>query len=162
MARPRKKKSYKRRGGSTFIILLLMISFCIGIATGRIEMMWKMAQRYTDETRPKCEVIRVIDGDTVSLHCRETGFERLRIMGYDSPEIFSPDCMEELVKGYKARWDLQRILWSSDKLFFVFRGRDRYDRRLGEIRVGGRSVSRQMIETSYARPYNGGRRERWC
>lgn len=54
----------------------------------------------------KAEIIRVIDGDTVSAII-DLGFgvslkEKLRFLDYDSPETFRPSCLEEKELGKEA------------------------------------------------------------
>lgn len=109
-----------------------------------------------------CRVTSVVDGDTIRVYCPGQGIERARLMGFDTPEVFSPRCASELWAGTQATWALQRRLWSADKVAIAFRGRDRYGRRLAILWVDGVNIARPMIEQGYARPYHGGHRRGWC
>ena len=37
-----------------------------------------------------CRILRVVDGDTVTLMCAEEGMQSARLLGFDTPEKFSP------------------------------------------------------------------------
>lgn len=41
-------------------------------------------------------------------------------------------------------------------------GRDRYDRGLGRLYIGGANVGEILTAEKLARPYDGGRRAGWC
>jgi micrococcal nuclease len=109
-----------------------------------------------------CRVVRVIDGDTLDLWCSGSGFERARLVGFDAPELFSPDCTSELIAAQKAKWALRGILLTG-KVLSLKRGRsDKYDRRLVMITVDGNLLSHRMIEDGHARAYGRGQRQSWC
>jgi len=109
-----------------------------------------------------CRVVRVIDGDTVRIYCPGRGFDLARLIGFDTPEVFSPRCFGEWWAGTKASWALSRHLWTADEVKIVLSGTDRYDRRLATLFVDGRNIAPTMIADGHARPYAGGRREGWC
>ncbi len=109
-----------------------------------------------------CRVVRVIDGDTVTLWCPARGAERARLDGFDAPELFSPSCVSELAAAWRAKWQLRWLIWTADEVGTVRTGTDRYGRALVDLFVGGQNVARPMIAGGYARPYGGGRREGWC
>jgi endonuclease YncB( thermonuclease family) len=109
-----------------------------------------------------CRVTSVVDGDTVRVYCPGRGFDSARLTGFDTPEVFSPDCPAEWWAGTRATWALQRQVWTADEVKIVFEGRDRYDRRLAALFLDGINATRLMIEAGHARAYDGGRRESWC
>jgi micrococcal nuclease len=109
-----------------------------------------------------CRVVKVIDGDTVSLWCSGRGLMKTRLKGFDAPEVFSPACFSEWTSGMAATWHLRRILFSADTITVGFGGTDRYGRALASIAADGRSVSGRMIAEGYARAYDGGKRGGWC
>ncbi|MEM8788074.1 MAG: thermonuclease family protein [Pseudomonadota bacterium] len=111
---------------------------------------------------PGCRVVTVVDGDTLNIACRTGGLQSVRLLGYDSPEIFSPTCWSEHWRGWRATWRLRYLLWSADNLVLEFTGEDRFDRRLARMRVNGLSVATHMIRAGDARAYDGGRRLGWC
>ncbi|MEJ6397919.1 thermonuclease family protein [Yoonia sp. 208BN28-4] len=109
-----------------------------------------------------CRIAGVIDGDTVQLWCPSLGSQRARLLGFDAPELFSPQCTGEATQALAAKWYLRRVLFSADDLRLVKEGRDRYDRSLVRVFVDGVPLARQMIEEGHARPYEGGKRAGWC
>lgn len=101
----------------------------------------------------------VIDGDTI----RWNG-EKVRLVGFNTPEISEPQCAAEATKGKQAKLRLQQLLNSGSVSFSatVDRDRDRYGRLLREVRVDGRDVAELMISEGLAEPYSGGQKRDWC
>ncbi len=90
----------------------------------------------------KCEVKRVIDGDTLDLDI-DLGFnvhifERVRLYGIDTPELFGPTATEagKLAKAFVEEWVSQHseldghFEYHSTKYDF----KDKYGRGLGTIK----------------------------
>ena len=101
----------------------------------------------------------VIDGDTI----RWNG-EKVRLVGFNTPEISEPQCAAEATKGKKAKLRLQQLLNSGSVSFSATaeRHRDRYGRLLREVRVDGRDVAEVLISEGLAEPYSGGQKRDWC
>jgi micrococcal nuclease len=100
----------------------------------------------------------VIDGDTIELEG-----ERVRMIDYDSPEIFSPKCASEAARGERARLRLLELLNSGAVEVQVSGARDEdvYGRKLRLVLVDGRSVGDTLIREGLAWPWEG-RRHVWC
>ncbi|NDV01652.1 thermonuclease family protein [Pseudoroseicyclus tamaricis] len=111
-------------------------------------------------TAAGCRITRIVDGDTIALTCagRE---ERARLVGFDTPELFSPKCESERARAEEAKVALARLL-GQGQVSWRTEGRDRYDRLLIDMAVDGTPVSRTMISAGLARAYDGGRRAGWC
>lgn len=109
-----------------------------------------------------CRVVSVVDGDTVGLWCAQTGSIRGRLVGFDAPEKFSPECTRELAQAVAATWALRRALWSAEEVTVRRQGNDRYGRALVDLRTDGVPVGQTLIAAGLARPYEGGRRAGWC
>jgi len=109
-----------------------------------------------------CRVTGVIDGDTVRLDCPDGGATRGRLLGFDAPEVFSPQCAAEWLKGLEATVRLRLALWSARDIETRGHDFDRYGRRLVQLRLDGRDVADTMVNAGLARRYRGGQRERWC
>jgi endonuclease YncB( thermonuclease family) len=109
-----------------------------------------------------CRVLSVIDGDTLSIWCAETGIQRARLTGFDTPELFSPGCASEFLAAQRATWALRGLIFSADRVAISIRGRDRYDRALASLRIEGSDVAARMIAMGHARAYQGGVRQGWC
>lgn len=110
----------------------------------------------------KCRILQVVDGDTVNLWCDKTGFEKARLVGFDTPELFSPKCAAEAIAAQNAKWALRATLLSGKSLRMERGKLDRYGRRLVTIRVNGAALSDLMIKSGNARAYGGAARQGWC
>jgi micrococcal nuclease len=109
-----------------------------------------------------CRVLSVIDGDTLSLWCDGRGVHRARLLGLDTPELYSPGCASEALAAQKATWALRRAILASDRMDIVHEGRDRYDRQLVRASLDGVDIADLMIRGGHARAYDGGVRRGWC
>lgn len=109
-----------------------------------------------------CRVVQVVDGDTVGLWCPVRGYERARLLGFDTPELFSPSCVGEFLDAAKAKWRLRLLVWTAGEVRTVRSGEDRYGRALVSLFLDGADVRHEMIGTGHARPYSGGERQGWC
>jgi endonuclease YncB( thermonuclease family) len=107
-----------------------------------------------------CRVSGVVDGDTVNLFCVGRGTVRARIVGYDTPELFSPRCAAEAAE--RARQALATWAWHATSTEVAFLGRDRYGRGLVEMRLSGQRVAAGMVGGGYGRRYLGHLRGSWC
>lgn len=109
-----------------------------------------------------CRVARVIDGDTLSLWCPGRGIERVRLLGFDTPELTSPGCPAEFAAALAATWHLRRLLLGAEVLSVRLGGLDRYGRRLATLGLDGQPLAQAMIAAGHARPYGGAARGGWC
>jgi micrococcal nuclease len=109
-----------------------------------------------------CRILNVIDGDTVTLMCPEEGIERARIVGFDTPEKYSPKCVAEFVAAERATWALRTLIQKADRLKVTHDGRDQYQRALIRLELDGQDVTGRMIRSGHARSYGGGPRGSWC
>lgn len=109
-----------------------------------------------------CRILRVVDGDTVTLMCPEEGLESARLLGFDTPEKYAPKCLTEFVAAERASWALRTLIQKADRLALVHAGSDQYGRALVRLTLDGQDVARLMIKAGHARAYNGGPRGGWC
>lgn len=109
-----------------------------------------------------CRVVRVIDGDTADLWCATAGLQRARLAGFDAPELFSPNCMAELIAAQKAKWALRGLLLTGGPLRLSLGGLDKYERLLVTVWVNGVPLAKVMIAGGHARKYGGEARQSWC
>lgn len=102
--------------------------------------------------------IYVVDGDTIDV----VG-ARFRLVGFDTPETYRAKCDFERALGRAATARLRALIASGLVLdLVVLPGRDKYNRGLARLRVGGRDVGEVLISERLARRYDGGRRSGWC
>lgn len=113
-------------------------------------------------TGGSCQVARVIDGDTVDMACADIGTFRARLVGYDTPEITSPGCAQELALGRLARQRLTQIVREADRVDAQMGEFDRYNRRLVRLAFDGEDVAQTLVSEGLAVGYSGGRRINWC
>lgn len=101
----------------------------------------------------------VIDGDTIRMNG-----DKIRLVGFNTPEISKPACAAEAAKGEKAKLRLLELLNSGDLSFAATadQDRDRYGRLLRQVTVGGDDVADTLISEGLAEPYQGGQKRNWC
>lgn len=109
-----------------------------------------------------CRILRVIDGDTVTLMCPEEGMESGRLVGFDTPEKYAPKCVAELIAAERASWALRTLIQKADQLKVTHQGADKYGRALLRLELDGQDVARAMIRAGHARAYGAGPRGGWC
>jgi endonuclease YncB( thermonuclease family) len=109
-----------------------------------------------------CRIIRVVDGDTVTLMCDEEGMQSARLLGFDTPEKFSPGCTAEFLAAEKAGWALRTMIQKADRLGITREGVDQYGRALVRLELDGQDVADLMIRAGHGRRYGGGPRGSWC
>ena len=109
-----------------------------------------------------CRIISVIDGDTLTLMCQDSGIGRARIAGYDTPEKYAPKCLGEFLAAERAAWALRTLIQKADRIGITHQGDDKYDRALVVLTLDGLDVARAMVRAGHARQYGGGPRESWC
>lgn len=109
-----------------------------------------------------CRILRVVDGDTVTLMCAEEGMQSARLLGFDTPEKFSPQCTAEFLAAEKAGWALRTFIQKADRLKLTREGTDQYGRALVRLELDGQDVANLMIRAGHGRRYGGGPRGSWC
>ena len=97
----------------------------------------------------------VVDGDTFWLKG-----EKIRVDGYDSPEMGEPKCARPAAGAVEARSALAALL-SSGAVELDRRGKDRYGRTLARVTVDGVDITRTMIGAGHGRRYQRGQQD-WC
>ncbi|WP_051927677.1 thermonuclease family protein [Ruegeria halocynthiae] len=103
------------------------------------------------------EVVAV-DGDTLG-----HGDDRYRLVGFDTPETYRPQCAAEKVLGLKAKGRLTEIIQTAGQIELVIQPElDKHDRFLAVGRVDGQDVGTILISEGLARPYSGSKRQSWC
>lgn len=154
-------RGVKRRGSSGRGLRLGQAAFLLAVALPVALRLAEVVSGYATPTMG-CRITGVIDGDTVRLACPDSDAVRGRLVGFDTPEIFSPACAAEWRAGLAATIALRGAIWSARRIETVDLGEDRYGRRLVRVRLDGADVSERMIAAGHARAYDGGRRGSWC
>lgn len=108
-----------------------------------------------------CHVTYVVDGDTLHLDCG-AGERKVRLLGFDAPEVFHPHCPAEAEAGRRATAALRALVASGPVTSVRTQGHDRYGRDLDWLSIAGRDVTQSMLATPYALPYAGHAHPDWC
>jgi len=116
----------------------------------------------TSSTAANCQITHVVDGDTVDLKCEGRQTERIRLMGYDTPETYYAECPAEKRLGDEATERLRNLSASQPVTRVARNGTDRYDRTLASIWLGGIDLAETMVSEGLAVRYTGGTRINWC
>ena len=120
------------------------------------------AMKTAGSAQGTCRIIRVIDGDTVSLICPEDGMQSARLQGFDTPEKYAPKCLAEFLAAERASWHLRSLIQKAERMQLTHQGTDRYGRVLVRLELDGVDVARLMIREGHGRQYGGGLRGTWC
>jgi len=111
----------------------------------------------------KCEVKRVVDGDTVDVII-DLGFSilystRVRLYGIDTPESRTRN-KDEKVRGFLSKDYLKDWLDQGGVIIRTYRDKKgKFGRVLGEMVVGGRNINLLMVEENLAVKYEGQSKE---
>jgi micrococcal nuclease len=115
------------------------------------------------------EVVRVIDGDTVSVFVRwlppELGNRMsIRLVGLDTPETGTRSkCAREDELGRRALAELRTLIQPGDRVYLTIYARDKYFRIVGAIATkDGVDVGQHLIDRGLARKYDGKQKSDWC
>lgn len=119
------------------------------------------AKEYKDSIT-NFEVVKVKDGDTFVINIANIpdvfGSEiAVRIRGIDTPE--KNDEREEIRNiAIAAKEELEKLLYSNEKITLYNLGRDKYFRLLASVKVGNIDVAEYLIKKGLAKRYNGGKK----
>ena len=120
-----------------------------------------MAVDYKEEIKD-FTVVKVRDGDTFIIDIPNIpdvfgNNIAVRIRGIDTPEL--NDKREEIRKiSIQAKEELERLLYSGNKIILYDLGRDKYFRLLASVKVGNIDVAEYMINRGLAKSYDGGKK----
>lgn len=144
--------------------LKLVVAVAVGglVLVPTLADLLNAAMRTASSPQGECRILRVVDGDTVSLLCPEDGMVSARLLGFDTPEMYSPRCVAEFVASEKAAWHLRALIQGAERMTLAMQGTDRYGRALVRLEINGVDVARLMIRDGHARQYSGGLRGEWC
>ena len=92
------------------------------------------------------KVVKIADGDTLTVLDRDNVQHKIRLSGIDAPE-------KSQTFGTKAREALASKVFGKEVLIAVEDHRDRYGRELGDIFFDHRSVNTEMVQEGFAWRY---------
>jgi len=109
----------------------------------------------------KCKVIKVYDGDTITVAAYLKGQKQcyrfsVRLRGIDSPEIKTHNA-EEKIAAIKSRDSLSgKIL--NEIIYLENIGTEKYGRLLADVMFKGENMNKWMLDNKLAVPYDGGKK----
>ncbi|MDM7930287.1 thermonuclease family protein [Tabrizicola sp.] len=146
-----------------FYLKLVMVGALVGLLiVPTLADLVNAAMRPIASAEGACRIIRIVDGDTVTLICPEEGMQSARLLGFDTPEKYAPKCLDEFLAAERASWGLRTLIQKADRLTLTLDGKDQYGRALVRLELDGVDVARLMIRAGHARTYGGGLRGGWC
>lgn len=105
----------------------------------------------TLEVSPTCQVIRVVDGDTIVV-LYQGQEEKVRLIGVDTPESVHPDAEKNNEAGKTASDYTKAQLTGKDvQLEFDVQKRDKYQRLLAYVYVDGTMFNKTLLAEGIAK-----------
>ena len=117
--------------------------------------------------RMKCKPVHVYDGDTIHVIIMMNDKPckwRVRMLGYDSPEMKPPLAQENREDEIRAAKEARDTLsdWILNKIVDIdFGDFDKYGRPLGTLYINGINVNEWMVDNRYGVPYHGGTKNKY-
>ena len=111
----------------------------------------------------KIEVLRIIDGDTITAKIADNEF-KIRLIDIDCYESqINPRAkwqaekynttIEDIIAGGGLAGDVLKQELSKKQVTFDFRGIDKYHRALGYIYANNKNINKKMLKMPYCKPY---------
>ena len=113
------------------------------------------------DAAPSCHVTKVTDGDTLHMVC-DGAKHKVRLLGFDTPEIYSPKCEAEMAMGQEATRLMEALVAAGPVTRVTFDGHDRYGRDLAWVEVAGRDLTDAMLDSGLAVVYVPRQKMDWC
>lgn len=163
----------RRRGKSLlpFLFILIVGAFLGASEQLPIDVMLREMERSFQKWRPSenskyitCRDLFAVDGDTIKCNgenMRALGDGSPNWSGFDTPEIFKPNCRKELELGRAAKARMQELLWQHVRVRDSG-ARDRYQRPLVWVEIGSRTAGSILVEEGHARIWKPGVKHDWC
>ena len=85
----------------------------------------------------------------------------VRLAGIDTPEM-KGGCQEEKDLALQAKALTQKLMVQASKIELLEPKRDKYFRILAKVVADGEEISQALVKAGLARPYDGGKKMRWC
>lgn len=109
------------------------------------------SKTYNDINTTKCEVIRVVDGDTIVVKYNGNE-ERIRLIGVDTPESVHPNENKNTQEGVKiSDYTKERLTGKIVELELDVEERDKYGRILAYVYIDGEMYNKELLELGYAK-----------
>tara|TARA_R110002060_G_scaffold74865_1_gene84315 strand:+ start:388 stop:786 length:399 start_codon:yes stop_codon:yes gene_type:complete len=106
-----------------------------------------------------CVITKIIDGDTVDVDI-DLGFDcwlrkqRIRLYGIDAPESRTRDKQEKRY-GLAAKKFVMDFMPVGSSAVLITKEKGKYGRYLGDLKVGGKWLCKQLLDNHHAVKYFG-------
>lgn len=110
---------------------------------------WRSGDR--GPTTYDARVVRVVDGDTISVALRGGRRETVRILGVDTPETVKRGTPVQCYGPEASAFTKSRLTGRAVRLELDAEVRDRYGRLLAYVIVDGRRFDDELLRLGYAR-----------
>ena len=109
----------------------------------------------------RCEIIRVVDGDTIDVAV-DLGWDtwirgsggRIRLHGIDTPESRTRDKIEKRY-GLAAKAFVEQFFEGAEEIIVCTREKGKYGRYLGDFKVGRKWLCAELLKNHHAVKYEG-------
>lgn len=99
----------------------------------------------------KCEVLRVVDGDTIVVKYNGKD-EKVRLIGVDTPESVHPNETKNTEEGIKtSEYTKKRLTGKTVELELDVQERDKYGRILAYVYIDGEMYNKELLKLGYAK-----------
>ncbi|HEX8140352.1 MAG TPA: thermonuclease family protein [Pyrinomonadaceae bacterium] len=128
----------KSTGKTALLLIFVLACFCAGSIAGQAQ---------ASKTRPVIEgkVVKVSDGDTITVLDKENRQHKIRFQGIDAPESkqefgqVSKDNLARMILGKEVK-----VIWSKQ---------DKYGRTVGKVLLDGRDINIEQVKAGLAWHY---------
>lgn len=144
-----------RRGAGAAVLLIVLAAAVIGDYTGSEDSEpgpepSAVGSAAAEAERARAEVLRVVDGDTIEVELAGRT-EDVRYIGVDTPETVKPGTPVECYGKQASEFNRELVDGERVELVFDRELRDRYDRLLAYVYVGGTFVNAELVRSGHAR-----------
>ncbi len=131
-----------------------------------VAQFWNQELQSDDWKLLTCSTLTAVDGDTIKcdgVNMRAMGDGAPNSSGFDTPEIYSPKCQQELELGRAAKVRMQELLDQAGVKVKDSGERDRYERPLVWVVLpNGPTAGSVLVSEGHARVWRPGYRADWC
>jgi endonuclease YncB( thermonuclease family)/methylphosphotriester-DNA--protein-cysteine methyltransferase len=139
------ENSVKSQGKTALLLVFMLV--CVGAGSARQAAASSTGQSRASKAQPVIEgkVVKVSDGDTITVLDKENREHKIRFQGIDAPESkqafgqVSKDNLARMIMGKEVK-----VVWSK---------RDKYGRTVGKVLLDGQDVNIEQVKAGLAWHY---------
>jgi len=138
--------------------LILLVAALVIVILARVGYDWLFREDSAPLTAGPCEVVRVVDGDTIIVRQQSQPPDRprvrearVRLLGIDTPETVKPNAPVEPWGPEATEFTKRLTAEGNVRLELDKRRIDRYGRSLAYVYVGDRLLNEELVRAGLAR-----------